>query len=173
MNYLDIIVLIFLAIAFILGFKDGLVRKLIGFVGFVLGLVLGIILAAPFGSVLNKVLGFEIYFAKIAAGVITFIVIIIITAITKRIVHPHDKVNNLINRITGGILGVLQFAVFLSSIFFLLNTFSFPSQEQKEKSLSYNTIAGILPSLVDLFVKHSTDAEKQIKELIIQDEEVK
>lgn len=167
MNYIDIIVLIFVALAFILGFKDGLIRKLIGFVGFIIGLFLAIILAAPFGKVLHNFLGFEDYFAKISAGVIIFLVIIIIAALLKRIIHPHDKVNNLINRITGGVMGTLQIAVFLSSIFFLLSTFDFPSPYVREKSFTYKTVSGILPSLIDLIVEHSPEAEKTIKNYII------
>jgi len=167
MNYIDIFVLIFVIIAFILGFKDGLVRKLIGFVGFVAGLLLGIILAGPLGGVLNKIFGFEDYFAKITAGVIIFIVVIVSAALIKRVVHPHDKVNNLINRITGGVMGTLQIVVFVSSIFFLLNTFDFPSPYAREKSFTYNTVARILPALIDLIVEHSPAAEKTIKNYII------
>ncbi|MHC1737064.1 MAG: CvpA family protein [Ignavibacteriaceae bacterium] len=167
MNYIDIIVLIFVLIGFILGFKDGLVRKLIGFVGFVLGLFLGIILAAPFGRLLHNIFGFEDYFAKIAAGVIIFLVVIVIAALLKRVIHPHDKVNNLINRITGGVMGTLQIVIFLSSIFFLLNTFGFPGPSVREKSLTYNTVARILPELINLIVEHSPDAEKTIKNYII------
>ena len=167
MNYIDIIVLIFLIIAFILGFKDGLVRKLIGFIGFVSGLFLGIILAGPFGRLLHNFLGLEEYFAKIAAGVIIFLVVIVIAALLKRVIHPHDKVNNLINRITGGVMGTLQIVVFLSSIFFLLNTFDFPDSQVREKSLTYNTVARILPSLIDLIVEHSPEAERTIKNYIV------
>ena len=65
MNYLDFIFAGIAVAAFILGFKDGFVRKLIGSLGFFLAIFLGIMLSDSLGSILNKMFGMEKYLADL------------------------------------------------------------------------------------------------------------
>ena len=168
MTFIDIIILITIVVAFILGFKDGLIRKIIGLVGFVLAIILAIKLASFSGNILKGIFGFEEQFAKISGGVIIFLAIMVITAIIKRVVHPFDKVNNLINRIAGGATGSFQFLVFLSAVFYILNTFGFPSEETKKKSFSYIPVANIIPYIVDVLGGYSDDARKTLQNYIME-----
>ena len=94
MNYLDFIFGGIAVAAFILGFKDGFVRKLIGSLGFFLAIFLGIMLSDSLGSILNKMFGMEKYLAEILGGLVIFLLVIMITSILKRVIHPFDKVNN-------------------------------------------------------------------------------
>jgi membrane protein required for colicin V production len=118
---LDILIIIGVIIGFILGFKDGFVRKLIGIAGFILAIVAAVFFAGKLGFLIENVFGIEYYLAEIIGGLIIFFSIITLFMFLKRVVHPFDKVNNLINQIIGGTVGSIQILYFLSAIFIIVN----------------------------------------------------
>lgn len=170
MNYLDIIFFIFIAIAFILGFKDGFVRKLIGLVGFVLAVFLSIKFSHQAGIIVQNILGIEAYLSEIIGGFSIFIFIIVLTSVIKRVVHPFDKVNNLINRIVGGVTGVLQIIFFISAVLALLNIFGFPAEKERKASLLYEPFAAVIPKVVNYI---QADASTQLRNLILEKDTIK
>lgn len=149
MSFLDIVIFVLCAIAFVLGYKDGFVRKLIGTIGFFLAVYLGIKFSVPGGTFLTKIMGVEPEFARVLGGFFIFVLVIFITSLIKRLVHPFDKVNNLINRIVGGAVGTIQILFFLSAIFYFMNIFGSPAKESRDKSLLYGTVSSILPKAID------------------------
>ncbi|MFA6597234.1 MAG: CvpA family protein [Ignavibacteriaceae bacterium] len=173
MNYLDIIFGIIAIAAFILGFKDGFVRKLIGSLGFFLAIFLGIFLSEPFGKILNTVMGTEKYLAEIMGGFMVFLTVILITSVLKRVIHPFDKVNNLMNRITGGVVGVIQIVYFISAALYLLHIFKVPAEKDQKKSFSYSTLYKLLPKTIDYIGEYTPNPKKSIKELIIEKDSIK
>lgn len=167
MNYLDLIICIFIIIAFILGFKDGFIRKLIGSLGFFLGIILGIIFASHAGNFIRIVTGMDIYFAEILGGFMIFLATMVLAAILKRVIHPFDKINNMVNRIIGGVVGTIQILFFISAVFYLLNIFSLPSKEIREGSYLYTFSAQFIPKSIELVTKIFPGTKTSIKELII------
>jgi membrane protein required for colicin V production len=108
LNFIDYIILAFVAIGFILGFRDGLVRKIIG----VLGVIIGVALAFEFSNEIAvwiaPLLNDEIYLAEIVSGFMIFLVTLFVFALVKRIVHPFDKVNKFVNQLLGGLLELFK-----------------------------------------------------------------
>lgn len=168
MNLIDIIVLAALVTAFILGFKDGFIRKLIGTLGFFLAIFISIYFSEDGGEILTSIFGEEIYFAQMVAGFLIFMIIIFLTSILKRVIHPFDKVNNLINRLIGGAVGVIQFIFFLSALFFIINIFKLPSENAKKNSFTYNLVASVLPWTIDYVAKFSPGTKDTLKNIIIE-----
>ncbi len=101
MILLDILITVGVIIGFILGFKDGFIRKLVGIAGFIVAIVASVFFAGKLGLLIEGVFGIEYYLSEIIGGLIIFISIITIFMFLKRVVHPFDKVNNLINQIVG------------------------------------------------------------------------
>lgn len=167
MNFLDIVLIIVLLVGFILGYKDGLARKIIGFIGFCLAIYLSMSFSDEVGIFIFETFGTEIYLAKIFGGVIIFLIIIFITSILKRVIHPFDKVNNLVNQITGGLIGLIQIVYFLSAALFLMGIFSFPSEDTISNSMLYSKIYDILPDTLEYLSDYTPDTKELIKELII------
>ena len=161
MNLLDIIIVLIIFIGFILGFKDGFIRKLIGLIGFGLGIFLSIKFADSLGKIFEKLFGIEFYLSEIIAGILIFLFIIFLSSVIKRVVHPFDKVNNLINQITGGIVGAIQILFFISALLFLMNIFNAPSKKMKESSFLYGRVYNIIPATVN-YVNHYTPKTKEI-----------
>ena len=78
MNIFDIIILVIIFIGFVLGYKDGFIRKLIGLIGFILAVFLAVKYASWLGQIIESITGIEIYLSEIIGGVIIFLVIIFV-----------------------------------------------------------------------------------------------
>lgn len=168
MNPVDLIVIATVLVGFILGYKDGFVRKLIGIIGFVLAIVSAAVLKDDLGRLIENAFGMEFYLAEIAGGVLIFFTVILIFTLLKRIIHPFDKVNNLINQLIGGVVGIFQLLFFLSAVFLLLNVFDIPGKKTEEESIFYSFTSGIIPSTID-FLNNYTPQTKEILEDYIKD----
>lgn len=166
MNFIDYILIIIIFIGFILGYKDGLVRKLIGLAGLILAIYLAVTYADRIGEQLTPIFNNESYLAKIIGGFIIFLATILIVSIIKRLVHPVDKVNKFFNQLLGGIAGALQIIFFASIFLLFLNVFDIPTKENKDGSLLYSSIYGVTPSIMDLIVGSNFKAEGFIKDYI-------
>ena len=101
MNVIDILIIVAVLIGFILGFKDGFIRKLIGVLGFALAIITAAVFAGKIGTMIEVAFGIEFYLAEIIGGVVLFFGVILVFTLLKRIIHPFDRVNNIINQLPG------------------------------------------------------------------------
>ncbi len=166
MNLIDLILIIFLLVGFILGFKDGFVRKLIGLLGFFLAIFLAIIYSSNLGRIIESTFGIEYYLSEIIGGIVIFLCTVLIFSIIKRLVHPFDKVNNLINQLLGGVVGFVQILFFLSAALYILNIFNVPDKANKKSSILYYGVFGILPKTIDYIKNYAPDSKHLIKKYI-------
>lgn len=173
MNYIDIIIIAAILIGFLLGFKDGFVRKLIGIIGFIAAVVIAILFASHFGRMIESAMNIEYYLAEIMAGLILFIALMIVTTILKRVIHPFDKVNNLINQLIGGFVGVIQLLFFISALLLLLNIFDFPNKKTQNDSYLYKYAYGVIPTSINFLKDYTPDTEDVIKDYINQKDTLK
>ena len=166
MNYLDYIILLVVVIGFLLGFKDGLVRKIIGLIGLVVGVILAFQFSGKVGKYLTGFFNNDEYLSSVLAGITIFLLVVLITSLIKRVVHPFDKVNRFINQFIGGIIGTVQIAFFLSAVFLFLNIFSFPNAAHRKNSFSYNFVLDLIPKTIDLIVGQNTNASEYLLKYI-------
>lgn len=166
MNYIDIILLVVFGIGFILGYKDGLVRKIIGLAGLILGIYLSISYASLVGEKLSPLFNDESYLAKLVGGLIIFLGTILFASIVKRLVHPVDKVNKFLNQLLGGIAGTVQILFFSSVFLLLLNVISIPKQTAKDSSLLYKPVYNVTPGIIDLLMGSNFKTEGFLKDYI-------
>lgn len=166
MIILDIIIVVALFIGFILGYKDGFIRKLIGLIGLAVAIYLAVLFAAPFGRLIESTLGIEFYLSEIIGSAVVFLIVMIIIAIIKRVVHPFDKVNNVLNQILGGAVGLIQVTFFLSGVFIILKIFSLPGEKTAKSSLLYPSVYSVIPTTIDYLQEYTPDSRKIIKDYI-------
>ncbi len=166
MNFVDYIIIVVILIGFLLGFKDGLLRKIIGLIGLILGVVLAYKFAGPFGRFLNSFFNHDEYLSNVIAGILIFLTVVLIASILKRIVHPVDKVNRLLNQTLGGIIGAIQITFFVSAVLLFLNVFQVPNSHQRAGSITYSFVSDLIPKTVDLMLGHNANPTDYIKELI-------
>jgi len=168
LNPIDLIIIVTVLVGFILGFKDGFVRKLIGLIGFGLAILLAALFKNNLGKMVENVFDIEIYLSEIIAGITIFFGVIVVFALLKRVIHPFDKVNNLINQIVGGVVGIFQLLYFVSAVFLLLNIFDVPGKSVKESSAFYNITYKIIPVTIDFLTNYTPEPKKIINDYIIE-----
>ncbi|HSL88671.1 MAG TPA: CvpA family protein [Ignavibacteriaceae bacterium] len=168
MNTVDIIIFIVLLVGFILGFKDGFVRKLIGLLGLIVAVFLTALFSSRLGVVIEKVFDIELYLAEIIGGIILFLGTILIFSILKRIIHPFDKVKSLINQLVGGAVGAIELLFFLSAVLLLLNIFNIPDKKVQDNSLLYNHTYNVIPFTINNLKDYTPSTEEIIKNYINQ-----
>ena len=166
MILLDILIITGAIVGFILGFKDGFIRKLVGIAGFILAIVAAVFFAGKLGLLIEGFFRIEYYLAEIIGGLIIFFSIIAIFIFLKRVVHPFDKVNNLINQIVGGIVGSVQILYFLSAIFIIVNIFNLPEKQTRQDSLFYTHTHQIIPQTIEYLSNYTPQPRQLIEEYI-------
>ncbi|MCX7876262.1 MAG: CvpA family protein [Melioribacteraceae bacterium] len=166
MNYLDYIILFIVLIGFLLGFKDGLIRKLIGLIGLIIAIALAFEFNSKAGKIILPFFNGDEYLSNLIAGILIFILVVLVTSILKRIIHPLDKVNKFINQFLGGLVGIIQILFFTSAFLILINILGLPSNEDRKKSLTFNTVLDLIPNTIELFLGHKAKASDFIKEYI-------
>jgi membrane protein required for colicin V production len=163
---LDALIVIGVLIGFILGFKDGFVRKLIGIIGFVIAVVSAVFFSHNLGLFIESAFRIEYYLAEIIGGVIIFFGILAIFMFLKRVIHPFDKVNNLINQIVGGVMGAVQIIYFLSAIFIIVNIFDLPEKQTRDRSIFYYPTYKVIPLTIQYLSYYTPQPRKLIEEYI-------
>lgn len=166
MNFLDYIIFIFLLIGFILGFKDGLVRKVIGLIGLIIATGLSFQFSGDVAVYISPLFNNETYLAEIISGVVIFFLTIALIAVIKRVVHPLDKVNKFVNQMLGGLAGLIQLAFFVSGFLLFLNIFDYPSQADRDNSIAYYPIYNLVPKTIDLVIGQNSHAKDFIENII-------
>lgn len=172
MNYIDYLIFIGAIVGFILGFKDGLIRKIIGLTGLIAAIFLAYKFSDNFGKTLEPLLNKDEYFSNVVAGIIIFLITLLIASILKRLVHPSDKLNKFINQFIGGLIGVIQIIFFLSGLFLFLKIFNFPEKTAGNNSLLYKSIYNLIPSTVEFVMGKKEKGSELIKSIIEEKDKI-
>ncbi len=173
MNVIDILIIVAVLIGFILGFKDGFIRKLIGVLGFALAIITAAVFAGKIGTMIEVAFGIEFYLAEIIGGVVLFFGVILVFTLLKRIIHPFDRVNNIINQLVGGAVGIVQILFFLSAVLLILNIFDLPDNSVKKSSAFYENTSQLLPLTIDYLGNYTPDSKQIIEDYINEKDTVK
>ena len=153
MNYIDIIILIVIAISMVRGFMNGLVKE----VASLAGLILGIWGAIRFSSFTAEKLYDYFDMTGKYVGIISFLITFAIIAIVIHFIGMLvDKLMEavalgFINKLLGIAFGLFKSVLIMSIIFVVMNAIEarrpFLPREKIEQSMLYNPIADIAPAL--------------------------
>jgi membrane protein required for colicin V production len=116
MNWLDIVILIFLIVPAFIGFRAGLIKALLTIIGGIVGLILAGRLYESFAGVLTFISNEGI--AKVVAFAIIFIGVMIIAAILAAVLKKLVSLImlNWVNKLGGAVLGLLLGGLFWGAI---------------------------------------------------------
>jgi len=172
MNFLDIIILILLALAAISGFQKGFIISLTS----LLALVLGIYVAMYFSDFMTEFLQvtFSIYtrYLSLVAFAITFMLVVVVVNVIGKIVEKFVDILllGLFNKLAGAAFGVLKGVFILSILIMMLNYFHLSEKwikkEAREKSKLYVTIESVVP----FFYQH-LDFLKELNTKLMDDQD--
>lgn len=154
LNGFDIIVLIVLVVAFIKGYKKGLISMLIGLAIIVLAAIFGGTLANIFLPEINKILDISPQWANTLSYVSAFLIIaVVLTLVGHFIQKVFDAVNlSFVNRLGGSVISIGSAMVVLS---ILLNLLLFVDSGEKlikpnvkKESFFYERVKAVVPAIV-------------------------
>ena len=146
MQTIDIIISVLLVIGLISGLRDGLVKQVAGLAGLIGGLLLGRAFYVPVGEWLGTTFGISAEAAHITAFILILVVVPLLFSLVGWLVSKILSAICLgwINRILGGVVGVLKFALFagivITGIEFFDKHDALVAEEKKEASVLYYPI---------------------------------
>jgi len=173
MNSLDVILAIFLVIGLFQGIRKGLFVELASLVGLVLGVVGAIYFSHFVSGFLASFTNWNEQTLNLVAFAITFIgIVILISFIAKLLTKTADLVAlGLVNKLMGGLFGVLKAAFFLSVLILFINSIEnelyFMDQEKKEASILYKPVASLAPMVLPKLLKELNEYVNEQEDLEI------
>lgn len=169
MNYLDIIIGIFLLVGLIKGLKNGFFVELASLIALIAGIYGAIHFSYYAVDFLSDRVSWSDSTINLAAFAITFIIIVIIISLAGKILTKiaDFAMLGLVNRILGGIFGILKAAFIISVIIMFINALneraSFIDEDIKEESILYQNVEMIAPMMLPNILRE-VEEYKQEKE---------
>ena len=167
MNIFDVIVLIILLYGLIMGFIKGFIIEVAGIIALILGVTGSFKFARILEVSLNSYVDWSPKTIQIASFIILFIIIIYAVSLLAKMITKTLKIIALgmINRIFGGIFGLLKWCVILSSLVLVSQEINeiitlIPDKTLKD-SVSYNLLDKLGGFLFDWVMQSKTIQEKQ------------
>ncbi|MFH1005140.1 MAG: CvpA family protein [Bacteroidota bacterium] len=154
MNYIDIILCVPLLWGFYKGFSKGLVIEVASIIALGLAVWGGIKFSDFFIGFMSNSLGWNSKYLPVISFAVIFLgILILVYAIAKLIEHFVKAVSlGFVNKLLGGIFGMLKFGLILSIIIFVLTAVEKNIQlitpETKQKSLLYEPVGKIAPMII-------------------------
>ena len=154
MNWLDIVLAIPLLWFTYKGFRNGFIIELASLAALILGIFVALHVSFYAEDYLQK--NFEIAenYLYIISFAITFIIVAVLVYLVGKIIHKLVNIIALgfINRLAGGIFGLLKSALVLSVVLYFLIGFDTDSSivkpEVKENSYLYKPVKSIVPLII-------------------------
>lgn len=170
MNIFDIIIAALLIFAFVRGIMKGLFAEVASLVGIIAGVYIAIHYAHHLEFYLVKLtsINWSDETNGIVAFAITFLVVVIVIIMIGKILTKIADVAALgmLNKLLGGVFGVLKIALILSVIFTFFgrvnNMVPFIKQETLDESLLYGPVKEIAPALFPSIIEGNKEGETQI-----------
>ncbi len=168
MNYIDIVLAIFLLIAAFSGFRKGFIIEVASLFALILGIWGAIKFSHFMAGFLSGQFDFHANYLGVAAFVVTFLIIVIVVYALGRV---FDGIVNAValgflNRLAGLVFGVLK-GVLLLSVFLVVfdhvdKTAHILPEDQKKESKAYEPIRRVVPGVLP-FLKFWEDEATETK----------
>ena len=143
MNYIDIIILLFLSYGAFRGFSKGLIVEIATLTGLVLGVFMAIKYTPYTEGILRDFLNISSRYLSYIAWAITFLlVVIVVYLLGKMLTRLIDMIAlGLLNKLLGTLLGIAKYFVIVCVLLMIVDAlndkFQFLSEETRQKSLLF------------------------------------
>jgi len=147
-NFLDIILGLFLAYGLYKGLKNGLFVEIASLAAIIIGLYGAIKFSYLTGSYLSQNMDWNENYIKLAAFVITFLAIVILVNMAGKILTKiaDFAMLGLLNKLAGGVFGVLKTAVILGTLLYFFesaSSFNLSENNTVKESVLYTPVRDI------------------------------
>ena len=165
MNYIDIILGIFLLLGLVRGFMKGFFVELASLVALIVGIYGAIHFSYFVGNYLSNKVDWNESTLNLASFAVTFVIIIIAISLAgKLLTKLADLIAlGILNKLLGGAFGLLKMA-FIASVIILFfkavnSENSFVEQETLEESVLYQPVSMIAPLVLPSILKEAKERD--------------
>lgn len=157
MSFLDIIFIIPIIWLAYVGFKKGLIIELSTLLALVLGVFVSLYFSDITAEFLKETFALKTKYLKLISFIITFLLVVIAVNLIGKLIEKFVNMVALsfLNKSAGGVFGVIKAVVILSLLLFFVEKVDkkkfLLSEELTEKSIFYEYIQPIAPTLIDAF----------------------
>ncbi len=162
---IDLVIVLPLILFMLMGFRDGIVRKLVGIGAIVLGLFMAQGFMHDVTDFMSSTVGSSQEGSPALSFSIIFFTITLATSIIYRLVSGNYKIGGVADRILGAVFGLIQGALLVSSILFMMAFSGSPSRKTVEDSRLYKPLVNLAPQILDLGAELGPGAVKNIEDL--------
>jgi membrane protein required for colicin V production len=173
MNIVDIILGIILLLAFYSGFKKGLFVTLASLIGIIAGVFGALYFSDYAGGYISNWLKWSDESTKWVSFAVTFFAIVLVISIAGKFLTKiaDFAMLGLLNKLLGGVFGMLQYAFIISVLFLFFNSSNITgyviSEEKKSESRLYGPIASlaplVIPKAIDKFISENDIDDIEVK----------
>lgn len=158
---LDIVVAIILAFGFYVGFNRGLIRTVFDTLSLLVGIIAALKLSPITINLVDSIIAGKPAISFIIGIVLTFIIVMaLVRFIGKKLEDLFKVINlNFVNKIAGGALQALFFALLVSLGLYLLDNLKLLEEDTKTESVSY--------SMLEPLPRHSQDIFHKLKPMFM------
>lgn len=167
MGVFDIIIAAVLVFGFIRGLMKGLFVEVASLIGLIAGIYGAIHFSYFVGDFLKAKVNWDEHYITLASFAITFgIIVLAISLLGKLFTKIADFAYlGWINKVLGGVFGSLKLALILSVVLLIFdkfnNTIPFVDKEEKQRSILYEPIRKLAPTLFPNFIKTGDDDQEE------------
>ncbi len=165
MAFLDIVLGIILVWGLWKGLKNGLFVEIASIIALIAGIFGAIHFSYIAGDYLARNMQWDENYINLAAFVITFIIIVVVVHVAGKLLTKiaDFAMLGLLNKIAGGLFGMLKVAVILGAllVFFdrMNNSIGFINEETKEQSVLYEPVKEIGAFVFSKVLKDKTEEQ--------------
>lgn len=162
MNSIDVIVMLLLGLAFLIGFRNGFVKTIISLISWVIGIYIAVLYGENVAQYIHNKISLSPELIRIFAFVGVFLLVVLIFNLIAQLITKALSLimMGMLNKILGGLFNVLKYAVVLSFIIMVVNSsysYRILSEQQRENSMFYEPIATIAPSIFPTLKRNLED----------------
>ena len=161
MGYLDIIILVVLAIGLFRGWKTGFIRQATNLAGIILAFVLAVIFMDSLGLVIET----KLMDYPGLGTILAFLGIFVVVKVAFRFLSESAKtfIDSLhlggVDRLAGSMIGGIKAGIIMSLILVSGSYFRLPPTDAVDRSNLYPTVYEIVPSAWSFMVRQSSTIE--------------
>src|SRR3990167_161101 len=149
----------------LLGFRDGLVRKLVAVASVVAAMFLAQLLRNDLSAVLRDSLSVDPTDAPMQAYLIIFFAIVLIQSLLYRLFAKRYKIGGIADRIIGASLGLFEGMLVVSVVLVVFSLKGVPDRKTAKESRLYGTLISLAPRISDFATTALPEAQEKLEKI--------
>lgn len=152
---IDIIFIIILLMAFIHGYKKGIIHSIVSLIILVIGIIAAVRLSEIAAVYLDRWFDVASRYLPLISFIVVFIGIILLFRLLEKVLEGFFKMLklNFINQLIGAMVWCVIWIMLYSTLLFYINNMGLISEAKKNESVTYEKIAPFAPQTIALVGK--------------------